>query len=878
MDAPNTPEFELPELSEENFMRLSSCTRMAFMFRALVRLMLLLGGVKQGLEFWPVKNQARHFTTMVAAIDLSFLTAVERVSFYNEADYSFYSEVHEAASDAVSDAYDTGVLYAREIARLARAAARTACGDDVDVLYSLNESAYGLHELSAVMEDIRDAYTAVNFVAIKYDLWRLLQLETVESSDISLETTNEFILSPLWLRPDGGSELPDNWVKIIERWKATMNAYHMDDMVDRYMSLVDGKPWDIDETEKRFNTWFKGHKDDLENNVFVKGIDPMIDAEFDEDGNPLDVPEIITQKKANDPNTIKTASIANPTGDHATTKDALGREVLVKALAAFLDHKEYKGQNTIGLLGHWGAGKSSVLNMLEDALSESPQNFNKPKTTYLTATFNAWAYEHTDNIQAGLAQEVVSGLTDKLGFWQRIGLARRFAKETQSLKYRVCVVSFLSVLLAAIVTGYLGEETWQSVGAAAGGLAATLFFIWKLTNTVFAHPLAEKLQTYLRLPSFGEHLGQIPVIQGQVRELCKLVLTADGRGGDGMIMTNDKRLLLMIDDLDRCGEEGIVKTLEAVKLVMDLPNVTTIIAVDHRMALAALSVHYHNLAEKGSERTAHAIARDYLGKILTLPIQLDTPGDDEIGEYLDKVLFVNLEEKPAPKEFKPAMPIEENNSGEPAKEEINSKPEGMESIDPIEPTGNVEHERVNAGQDSTQDFEEAIAFNKKQMMVDEVVKGSKEERDQFASLSKALSITNPRQLKRLHNSYRLLKALGFHQSNKVTGLEVGGYYHRLMTMLFWLEHISCLDKDVRKNEEDYMRISTSDRLIVDKLVLSVDRYQLLKEKLVPSFYDDFEGSKESYDKLKERVKVFMLPFADISKDVDTNHNNKQPVS
>ncbi|MFB3138494.1 MAG: hypothetical protein ACE10B_04680, partial [Phycisphaerales bacterium] len=46
---------------------------------------------------------------------------------------------------------------------------------------------------------------------------------------------------------------------------------------------------------------------------------------------------------------------------------------------------------------------------------------------FLFATFNAWQYEHTDDIRAGLAQEVVNGLTQELGFRERWRLTFIFA-------------------------------------------------------------------------------------------------------------------------------------------------------------------------------------------------------------------------------------------------------------------------------------------------------------------------------------------------------------------------------------------------------------------------------------------------------------------
>ncbi|MCF6324758.1 MAG: KAP family NTPase [Gammaproteobacteria bacterium] len=854
MAAAKTP--ELPELTRENFERLTREAIRAFLFRAAVRMMPLLGGNEGGLRCWPMDDRRRHLAAVVAAIDVVILVSGNKIT---AAVIAVRARAAVAAAGTAYDVADNGGAYDGDAAAFSTAfvnqAARAAVADARSADARVVDAAVRTANTAAIFA--ARAYTTK--ASMQWGLQQLMQWDEHKQTTKVAESTpvpTELLFAPLWQKADGDNRQPEEWDGLIERWYSTLAEFGMEDVVQRYMDLVDGKPWDIDEAERRFNTWYQEHKND-----------PDVDSESDEVERPIDIPESIVKNKSSALNMIETASVASPTGDYATTKDALGREALVKALAAFLDHKDYNGQNTIGLLGHWGAGKSSVLNMLEDALSERPINgFNKLKTKYLCATFNAWAYEHTDNIQAGLAQEVVNGLTKDLCFGQRFGLACRFAVKTQPLEFYAVLSVWFVIVIVLLWMGLNAEEAWQSGAAVGSGLLATWFACWKQTKTVFAHPLAGKLQTYLRLPKFGQHIGQIPIIQQQVRALCELVLTPDGRGDGKMIMTNDKRLLFMIDDLDRCGEKGIVKTLEAVKLVMDLPNVTTIIAVDHRMALAALSVHYHNLAEKGSERTAHAIARDYLGKILTLPIQLDTPGDDEIGEYLDKVLFVNVSDEPALRNSQSAEASVESNVGGSDGEVTGNDVEGGDDNKPSETSANVVHDSVKSDVTPGKTTEESDEPNKNQIMVDEVVKDSKEERDQFAALSRALRITNPRQLKRLHNSYRLLKALSYHQKAEIGSDE----RERLMAMLFWLEHISCLDKDARENEESYMRIAIPDNSITEKLIFATDQYVLLKKNLVSGLDEMFEDSREAYDGLKERVKVFMLPFSDISDNIEDN--------
>jgi len=90
----------------------------------------------------------------------------------------------------------------------------------------------------------------------------------------------------------------------------------------------------------------------------------------------------------------------------ASTVDHLNRERLVDTLATILAAPNNHHHQTIGLLGHWGIGKSTVINLLKERLLKDHQ-----EQPFLFAEFNAWEYEHTDNVQAGIAQEMIKALS-----------------------------------------------------------------------------------------------------------------------------------------------------------------------------------------------------------------------------------------------------------------------------------------------------------------------------------------------------------------------------------------------------------------------------------------------------------------------------------
>ena len=79
-----------------------------------------------------------------------------------------------------------------------------------------------------------------------------------------------------------------------------------------------------------------------------------------------------------------------------------------------------------------------------------------------------------------------------------------------------------------------------------------------------------------------------------------------------------QRVVVIIDDLDRCPAEKVVAVLEAVHLLFSFEMFVVLVAVDTRWLEQSLQIHYRALL--GEPGTAHP--RDYLEKIIQVPIHL----------------------------------------------------------------------------------------------------------------------------------------------------------------------------------------------------------------------------------------------------------------
>lgn len=617
----------------------------------------------------------------------------------------------------------------------------------------------------------------------------------------------EFFERQLWER-EGSSKPPVAWQQLIAEWSEVTAQGALSWLVEMYHGMLQGNGLDWDHLNRFLNDWYARYQEreaskEKNNDGTVKKQPKAKGDKAEKDVTPTPDSEPV----------LLEGGIVTAAADVPAHKDHLGRTPLVRTLADMLASPDQSLPMTIALLGDWGSGKSSVIAQLMDRLQEYAE---KPgRAHYLFAEFNAWEYEQTDNIQAGLAQEVVRGLTSGLDWQAKFRLAIANAAKQHGWDFYLAI----SGLLVAGVLGLLGVINMDKLSAlnpmtqsvlGTGGAAVLLYTLlrtWQQTRRFLEHPLAEKLSTYLQLPNYGKHLGLVPVIKSEIKSLCA------ARLGE------NKRLLVVVDDLDRCKPAYITETLDAIRLVMNLDQVAVIIAIDDRIAFRAVADHYRNLAEDG-KRSKEEIARDYLGKIIQLPINLYNPWPWEVSGFIKDYLFQieDVLEKESSLGKKAAVAATKQ-----IPDTVDSRPEPSPAarrlleeheINPIAVKGSGQNGRIlkkdvenylemqqrsglqipgtGLPQSPLKQSPPDLPSNEKpgDATSDEeqevLMRDSCEEQELFAQLASEMGFANPRQLIRLHNSYRMLK--GYRHSRKKSGLDFS-LLDDLMHGLFWYEYL-----------------------------------------------------------------------------------------
>lgn len=602
-------------------------------------------------------------------------------------------------------------------------------------------------------------------------------------------------------------------------------------------------------------------------------------------------------------NTFKASETIAAEND-AKGEDKLNRQQLVSGLTNLLTHKDNNEHLTVGLLGHWGAGKTRVLQLLKQAIKGK-----KDKSSgFLFGEFNAWAYEHSENPQAAMAHEVIKSLTTcphtvdvserehwllrkctpvrnlltvtlwKLVVRSRLSLGFMVAKYPWRLIMLALWPSLALVLANYSLSSGLNKDTLLSLQGLTGmsAIIAALFAIWRIPKelkVLLAQPYTKELLSYLKLPDYAKHIGQISEMRQDIELMVNIRLgTEQGHNqyGLGKLLPR-RRLLFVVDDLDRCSPAGIVKTFEAIRLVLDLPQVIVVVAVDQRIALAALALHYEELTEHHQLNDAKAIARDYLAKMLQLPIVVNDGDATTLKGYMSHLWQDKDNEFQEWQALLADKFLDETMAGNHEEAEVDESFEKPKLEPEPEPEkSNSETEQILSEQELV---ERVLALQKESELIDALepnveVGLDARQKAAFAYWTGCFGLTNARQVKRLYNSYNLMRLVS---NEEDVALDMGEekFAYGLLVTLLSIECVNGIeDNKTRCSLNQYLRTQkapSNDPNISEKL----PAYAHFKQataiiQQAAKARSEFKGLEEpqAYKALLDFVSLFVLPAID----------------
>lgn len=295
--------------------------------------------------------------------------------------------------------------------------------------------------------------------------------------------------------------------------------------------------------------------------------------------------------------------------DNETKIDLLNNEAIAATIVKLLRDRPHHPV-TIGVHGDWGAGKSSVLEMIEAGFELEPK--------VLCLKFNGWRFQGFEDAKIALIEGIVTGLIEK-----RPALTK--ALETVKSVFRridwLKMAKHAGGLAFTAATGIPSPDLIHTALSAIEGLLADPS---KLATKENAETALNEVKGLLKPKDDGDSTN-VPEEINAFRKAFEDLL--DKAGVD--------QLIVLIDDLDRCLPDTAIETLEAVRLFVFTSRTAFVVAADEAMIEYSVRKHFPDLPDTTGPQS---YARNYLEKLIQVPFRIPALGDTETRIYVTLLL------------------------------------------------------------------------------------------------------------------------------------------------------------------------------------------------------------------------------------------------
>lgn len=237
---------------------------------------------------------------------------------------------------------------------------------------------------------------------------------------------------------------------------------------------------------------------------------------------------------------------------------------------------------TIGITGEWGTGKTTLMRMVQTKLKQ-PNTLVETKV--LTVWFNAWRYEREDRYSLIALMKTIA---------YAMGEEERYKK-------------IQPILLRGL--GILGKDILRSL--------ALRYVMSEKGMEEIEKKLLPKLDLLSKVDKETVYFEGLETIEKEMKDIVKT-----------------SKIVIFIDDLDRCSPKRAIEVLESIKVFLDIEGFFYVIGLSQDKLEQLIELAYKDIAT-GSE---------YLQKIIQLKMVIPS-WEHDIGEFIEKILKDRLDKE-----------------------------------------------------------------------------------------------------------------------------------------------------------------------------------------------------------------------------------------
>lgn len=288
--------------------------------------------------------------------------------------------------------------------------------------------------------------------------------------------------------------------------------------------------------------------------------------------------------------------------DCVSDRDLLGYLPYIESFEYLIDNQNELMNLPVvfGIHGKWGVGKSTFMELIKKRLIDSKNHF--------IVSINPWEYANEKNFVSVFLAELFKATENSL---------YNDEKEKQD-----DIIAFLKSICKPLK---LSTNL---------GLVKAEYDFSKLT-----------------IDAQKEMIDKYITENYAIKETIHKILKAD--------ILKDYKIVVFIDDLDRCPEDKVMEVLESIKLILNCENCIFFIGCDKDYLESALAIKYEqfirfivnesynaieNIEGSGYKKSFKRFSKEYLEKIIQVPFYIPPLDEKAVENYIESLLNPNEKE------------------------------------------------------------------------------------------------------------------------------------------------------------------------------------------------------------------------------------------
>lgn len=265
------------------------------------------------------------------------------------------------------------------------------------------------------------------------------------------------------------------------------------------------------------------------------------------------------------------------------TEDKIGRQELVNKICGLVESLKKDSNFCLSINGAWGSGKSFVLNMIEEELSQHSE--------YIIVKYDAWENSFYPDPLIAMLSCVIEGLGNKLS------KMRGYFKAAAEFGVKK------------------GKELVDKLSDAGGKIGVVATVIKNIAEIVadFKNVTVVNDTKDSQLETYKSYKMLLQEFAALLNKLTKRVFVAK----------KQTKIIVLVDEIDRCLPNDQLKILERLHHLFDVKNCAVIVAMNHSCIAKTVKTLY------GTD------GNEYLRKFFDFVFKLDTFAEVYLNNLFD---------------------------------------------------------------------------------------------------------------------------------------------------------------------------------------------------------------------------------------------------